>query len=140
MKAAEAAVRAWVNGKPLLVGEGRPLSQGAFLASQRSPADGAYAVLHRTTSNLTDLVAEDDGVTFARIIFTVRAGTELAAEEAASALADEIRRLRGCPEPMGDSGMTVMVSAYLTGPDFIAGESEPYAYAVAADFIMRSDT
>ncbi len=138
MMAAEAAARAWVNAQPALVGPGSPLSNGAFLADQRSPADGSYAVLHRTTTSLGDLVAEDDGVSAVRFNFDIYAGTELAAEAAAVALADRIRSLRGCPEPMGDSGLVVMASAYLTGPDYQPVTEGPFSYRVSADFIMRS--
>lgn len=136
--AAESAVRAWINSRPI-VGVGQPLSRGAYLRDQASPADGAYAVIARNPEGANPLgpPAEDDGaITIARIQAQVYAGSEDAAERGAAALRSEIDKLTGKPEPCGDSGVTVLVTDNRNGPFFVPGTAEAYCFQVGADFLL----
>jgi hypothetical protein len=137
---AQSAIRAWVNASPI-VGEGNPLSRGAYLIEQRSPADGAYTVLLRTSEGVDSPVAEDGRVGTARMQFLVYAGTVDAAENAAKALRDLIETLTGAPQPCGDTGSRILVSDNQLGPFAIppppdAGET--YAFQVNADFLLTA--
>jgi len=138
--AAEAALRAWVNARPI-VGEGQLLSRGAYLREQRSPADGAYAVIARNPEGLGSIVAEDSTLARARIQAVVFAGTEEAAENAAAALLSEFEKLTGMPEPCGTTGVTVLIADNFTGPFFQpappASSGEIYSFQVGADFVLR---
>ena len=55
MLAAEDAIRVWVNTTPALVPQNgdpdspAPIARGAYLRTQRSPADGAYLVISRAS-------------------------------------------------------------------------------------------
>lgn len=136
--AAEVAIRSWLNARPI-VGEGSPLARGAYLREQRSPADGAYAVLTRTAEQPGGVVAEDGLVSKARLIASVYAGTEDAAEAAAVAVRNEFEKLTGCPEPCGTTGVTVYVAANHTGPVLVpvaADSGEIYCFQVTADFVL----
>lgn len=138
--AAENAIRAWVNASPI-VGEGNPLALGAFLREQRSPADGAYTVLARTSEGVTNIVAEDDEIGTARMQFVVYAGTEEASEAAGKALRGLIDTLNGCPQPCGDTGYRVLVSDNRLGPFAIPvapDSGEAYAFQVNADFVLTA--
>jgi hypothetical protein len=134
--AAESAVCAWVNSRPI-VGDGNPLSRGAYLRDQASPADGAYAVIARTPEGVTPFgVAEEDSLTLARIQAQVFAGDEDTAERAAAALRSEFEKLTGKPEPCGDTGVTVLVTDNRNGPFFVPGTAEAYCFQVGADFLL----
>lgn len=136
--AAEAAVRAWVNAQPI-VGQGNPLARGAYLREQRSPADGAYAVIMRTPEGAAaSPVAEDGTVCTARMQCIVYAGTEQAAENAAAALLAQIERLTGCPEMCGDMAVKVLVTDNRIGPFYVGyqTEGENHAFQVNADFVL----
>lgn len=136
--AAEVAIRAWLNARPI-VGDGQLLARGAYLREQRSPADGAYAVLTRTVEQPGGLVAEDGVVSRARLIATVYAGTEEASEAAACAVRNEFEKLTGCPEQCGATGVTVFVAANHIGPVFVPvapDSGEIYAFQVTADFVL----
>lgn len=136
--AAEQAVREWVSARPI-VGEGRPLAMGAYLRRQRSPDTGAYTVLSRQSEGVTRVVAEDGGVSVARIQFLVFAGTEEAAENAAAALRSEVEKLTGCPERCGDTSTWVLAADNLTGPMFIDNPAaEQYCFQVGADFLLTA--
>ena len=135
-------MRAWLNGRADLVGNGGPLAGGAYLRSQRSPASGAYAVMVRQAANATRLVAEDTDPSVARVQALCYAGTAPLAEQAASGVANAWMSLTGIPEPCGDSGVTVLVSDNLTGPSAVplpADSGEAYCFQVGADFVLRSE-
>jgi hypothetical protein len=139
--AAETAIQAWVNARTSLVGGDAPLGLGAYLAGAepRSPADGAYALLSRGSPSRTGLVAEDTEPSVARITAEVRAGTIEAAEAAAVALGNAWNSLNGCPEPCGDTGVTVLVSDNVTEPSYQptpASSGEPFCFTVAGDFVL----
>jgi hypothetical protein len=139
---AETAIRAWVNTRQDLVGNGGPLSGGAYLRSQRSPASGAYAVMVRQAAPATRMVAEDPDPSLARVQALCYAGTAPLAEQAATALATAWMSLSGLPEPCGDTGVTVLVSDNLTGPSAVplpADSGEAYCFQVGADFVLRSE-
>ncbi len=137
--AAEAALRAWVNARPI-IGEGQPLARGAYLREQASPADGAYAVLQRNPEGVSSgayIEAEDGLFTTARLQAMVFAGTEEAAENAAAALRGEFEKLTGCPEPCGTTGVTVLVADNHNGPFAVPGTNEQFCFQVGADFTLR---
>jgi hypothetical protein len=142
--AAQAAVRAWVNGRADLVGDGMPLSRGAYLKEQRSPADGGYAVISRSSEGVTSVVAEPAPVlAVARIQCLVYAGTEEASELAAAALRTAFETLTGNPEPCGDTGVTVLAAGNHLGPLFVphpGDTGEIYSFQVNADFVLRDDS
>ena len=137
--AVESALRAWINAQPILADEDFPAWRGAYLREQASPADGAYAVIARNPEGVTSVVAEDSAITTARIQAVVYAGTEDAAERAAAALRTAFESLTGCPQPCGDTGVTVLVADNHYGPMFQpvppAG-SEIYSFQVGADFLL----
>jgi hypothetical protein len=137
--AAEHAVREWVNGLTALVGPGNPLSRGAFTIEQRSPADGAYATVTRTSEGVTRIVAEPGGPSIARMQFLVYAGTLTAAEQAAKALRAEVELLSGCPVRCGDTGVTILVADNYVGPfsiPHVGDTGEQFCYQVNADFML----
>jgi hypothetical protein len=140
--AATDAIRAWINTRRDLTGEGNPLTLGAYLTQQRSPAAGAYAVLARQETGLAALTAEPSpALAVARLHAMVYAGTETAAETAAAALRTAFEELTGCPEPCGDTGVLVLVADNHTGPLFVPmpGEGgEQYCFQVGADFVLAS--
>lgn len=136
--AAEAAVRAWINARPITAA-GQPLANGAYFRDQRSPAGGAYAVIARGPDPGPGIVAEDSAVTRARIQAYVYAGTVEAAESAASALRGEFETLTGVPEPCGDTGVLVLVADNHTGPVFVpqpADTGENYCFQVGTDLLL----
>lgn len=139
--AAQSAIRAWVNASSI-VGDGNPLSGGAYLREQRSPADGAYAVLMRQSEGVTSVVAEQDGsMGVARMQFVVYAGTEDAAENAATALRSLIETLTGAPQPCGTTGVKILVSDNWVGPLQIPvspDTGEIFAFQVNADFVLTA--
>jgi hypothetical protein len=142
---AEAAIRAWINTNPALVDpagddDDRPLARGAYLRSQRSPADGPYVVLARTPpgggepGGVAEPAPELDQ---ARFTFQVYAGTELAAEHGAVALLTALQALTGDPAPAGSTGVVILAHGLLTGPTFIpAPASEQYCFMVTADLLL----
>jgi hypothetical protein len=136
--AAQSAIRAWINASPL-VGDGNPLSRGAYLREQRSPADGSYCVLSRNSEGVGDLVAEDAVFTRARIQALVYAGTEEAAETSAAALRSAFEALQGLPALCGTTGIKIMVAENHIGPLLIPiapDSGEIYCFQVGADFIL----
>lgn len=143
---AESAVRAWVNSREDLIGtQGTPgpLARGAYLIQQRSPADGAYAVLSRQAGDAEPLVAEPSLFDQARIMTVIRAGTVEAAEAAANAYVNAVKSLTGAPVTCGDTGVIVRAHANLAGPQFVpqpADSGEQYAFLVAADFILQGSS
>jgi hypothetical protein len=137
---AQQTLRAWVNSKTSsLVGQGLPLSRGAYLRQQASPADGAYATVH-STGKPGDAVAESDpGLSTVSAAFLVFAPVEETAENAAAALASEIELLTGMPQAAGSSGYMVLVADNLRGPVSVpqpADSGEPYCFQVTADFAL----
>ena len=139
--AAQSAVRAWINGRLDLVGQGNPLPNGAYLMTQASPEAGAYAVVSRTSEGVTSLVAENPpGVTVARMQCLVLAGTIEASELAAAAVRTAFESLRGQPEQCGTTGIWVLVTDNHLGPLFITPPAtlggEVYAHQVNADFTL----
>lgn len=141
---ASQALRAWINGRrDLTDGQGGgPLSLGAFPVQIESPGDGSYATVQAVPTARTQVIAEDDRISTHRGSFMVYAGTIEAAENAAVALANAIRSLRGAPEPCGDAaGTTLLVHDNLTEPAEVPMPGvggEQYAYNVSADFVMLS--
>jgi hypothetical protein len=136
--AAEEAIGAWVNNRTDLVGRDRPLSRGASLLQQRSPADGAHALIDRQGGPAETLVAGQSPFDLARIIAVIRAGTPEAVELAAKAYADAVRSLTGCPVPCGETGVFALTHDNLTGPQFVqqpADSGEQYSFQV--DFLLR---
>jgi hypothetical protein len=138
MTAAE-AVRAWVNGPSGLSGDG-PVSRGAYLQSQASPADGAYAVLEQQPGPGEAPVAEPSPLQVARGSALVYAGTSEAAGQAAGAYADAVRGLEGCPVAMGDA--MCLAHANLAGPSYVpqpGGSGEQFCFQVVADFLLTAE-
>ena len=105
MLAAEAAIREWVNADPGLVPQngdpdsGAPICRGAYLRTQRSPADGAYLVISRALpgGNEAGVAEVTPALGLARITAQAYAGTEEAAEEAAAAYARAVAACTGVP-------------------------------------------
>jgi hypothetical protein len=147
---AEEAIRAWVNSNPALVPQngdpdsGLPISRGAYLRSQRSPADGPYLVIERAMPG----GAEPPGVCepapelgTARIIARTYAGTEQASEAAATAYYNAVASAVGDPQPCGDTGTWVLSHDSLAGPAFISQGptgGENYCFQVVAEFLLAT--
>jgi hypothetical protein len=146
--AAESAIRAWVNADRSMVPppgaenpDAWPVSRGAYLRTQRSPADGAYVVISRALPGGSEAAvaepAEELGT--ARIITQAYAGTEEAAEIAATAYANAVTRLTGVPAPCGDTGIRILSHAQLAGPAFIPAApttGEQFCFQVTAEFLL----
>jgi hypothetical protein len=133
---AEGAVRAWVNGRTDLVGEGRPLPLGAHLARLRSPAQGAYIRLLRV-GGVRALTAETP-FDQARISGTIYGTTKETAAQAAAAYATVLEGLQGDPVMMSP-GVECKVVDNITGPialDDSDSGREQYRYLVDADFFL----
>lgn len=139
MIAAETTLREWVNGQPGLTGKGNPITQGAFLHEQRSPLDGAYAVVHRLAGPGQVVAEQSSELTTAGIAFLVYSLTEDVAEKAAKALATAIETLTGIPQRAGDTGVSVLVHDNLTGPVYAPqppDSGEQFCFQVSADFML----
>ena len=129
------AVRAWVNAHATLVGPGRPLAHGAHRTRLRSPGQGAYVLLYRV-GGTGDLVAEDPADR-ARIGGLIYAGTDEAAEVAATAYANAVEALSGVPAAMGSA--TCLVADDVIGPTLVdesRSDNDQWVYAVDADFYL----
>jgi hypothetical protein len=141
--AGEAVVAAWTQSRADLTGKDNPLPVGAFLNQNRprSPADGAYAVINRAPGGATLAIAEDSPFTTVRVLASIYAGTQQAAENAAQAWLDAVRTLTGDPVPVpGSDGAVIRVTDNYTGPAFQppgATEYEPYCFTAGADFILQ---
>lgn len=139
MIVAETAIQAWTNAQPGLTGDGNPLSRGAYLRSQRSPADGAYAVLARQPGAPALVAEHDPGLDSARIVANFYAGTIPTAEAAAAAWGTAVQALTGVPAPCGDTGIQVLVSDTVTGPIYVPtppDAGEQYCFQVSAVFTL----
>jgi len=124
-----------LNARLDLVGAGRPIALGAHRAPIRSPGQGAYVLLSRVGGS-PDLLAEGS-VDRARISAVVYAGTDEAAENAATAYRNAVEGLSGAPAVMGSA--LCLVADNISGPLFLderAGSGDQYAYAVDADFYL----
>jgi hypothetical protein len=135
---AQSAIRAWINARDI-VGEGSALSRGAYLQTQRSVADGAYAVVSRTSEGVTDVVAEGSDAGVARIQCLVFAGTEDASEAAAKALRQAFEGLTGAPQKCGTTDVSIMVAFNHLGPFLVPWApdgGETYCHQVNADFLL----
>jgi hypothetical protein len=133
--AAVTVVRDWLNSLPDLVGQGKPLALGAFRRQIRSPGQGAYLVLSRI-GRAGDLVAEDL-LDSPRISASIYAGTDEAAELAATAYANTLAGLVGSPAVMGDHRCLLVDD--IVGPlliDNSDSEREEYQYLVDASFFV----
>jgi hypothetical protein len=139
--AAATAIRAWVNGRRDLVGEGMPFPLGAFRRPIESPADGAYCVISRTGDPPSTVGAEDNRVGISRIQALCYAGTIEASEFAASALRDAFESLRGCPEACGDTNVLVLVCDSVSGPAEMPvppDSGEIFCNMVTADLVLTA--
>lgn len=144
MIAGEAVVAAWTQSRPdLVAGEDAPLPLGAWLDQDRprSPASGAYAIINRAPGGAAVAIAEDSPFTTVRVLASVYAGTQQAAENAAQAWLDAARTLTGQPVPVpGSDGAVIRVTDNYTGPAFVppgATEYEAYCFTAGADFILQ---
>jgi hypothetical protein len=135
---AEGAVRAWLNARADLVGQGKPIQLGAHLTRLRSPGRGAYAYLLRV-GGLPALTAERP-VDQARISVTLYAPTKETAALAATAYASALHvlSLGGPPVPMGPNALCRVVDN-ITGPTAVddhLSQREQHRYVVDADFFL----
>jgi hypothetical protein len=132
---AEAAVKAWLNARLDLVGQGRPIPLGAHLGRLRSPGRGAYAHLLRVGGS-PSLTAESP-VDRARVSATLYGTTKETACAAALAYATALERLDGIPTAMGP--LVCATVDNITGPtalDDHESAREQYRYVVDADFYL----
>jgi hypothetical protein len=142
MLAAEAAIRAWINDPAtgLLDGQGGgPLARGAYLRSQRSPADGAYCVLATTWGEEGPVAEPSPALALTRVVFRVYAGTEEAAERAAAALAGAIAGLTGAPRRCGQTSTWIRGHDQMTGPIFVpagADSGEQFCFQVSCQLLL----
>jgi hypothetical protein len=150
MLAAEGAIRAWVNANRALVPaaddprpDDWPISRGAYLRSQRSPADGAYVVLVTTWGEEGPVAEPTSALALTRVTFRCFAGTEEAAEQAASALAKALASLSGVPARCGDTSTWIRGHDQLTGPMFVpAGPDagEEFCFQVSVQLLLADYT
>jgi hypothetical protein len=138
---ASTAIREWINARPGLTGKGNPLPLGAHLDGEavRSPAHGAYALLIRDPGVNQSAIAEDYGVSLARITAHVKAGTIQAAEAACVALSNAFQSLTGCPEPCGTTGVMVLVADNFAEPGYVpvpGTGGEQFEFTCGAVFML----
>lgn len=140
MIAGQAAVKAWINSRADLVGQGNPLPLGAYLEEVRSPADGAYALVERQPATGEANPAEGSPLTTVRTVLSCYAGTHDAAELAATALLGAIQECQGNPVPVTDpdgSAVLRVTDKYIGPVNKPAGAGEEtYCFWVGADFIF----
>lgn len=132
------ALRAWVNSRTAtLVGDGKPLALGAWLANPprstntpRAPYRGAYAVLSRVGGGPDAL----DTAPWDRPRVSARIGgvTYGQASAAATAYANALLTLDGTPIPVTWTGednieraVTLLACDQIVGPLEIPGTTEP---------------
>lgn len=142
--AAESAVRAWLNDPKTGLTDGAgggPVSRGAYLRTQRSPADGAYVVLSRTPPGEEPPQTAEvlPGMDLARFTFHVYAGTEEATEAGAVALAARLSVLTGIPEQCGETSVRILAHDQLSGPTFLPpapDTGEAYCFEVTVALLL----
>lgn len=138
------AVREWINSDLELRGTRAapgPLVLGATnseLDPPRSPASGAYCVLTRGSIGPEGQpVAEDDTVTWARIVHLV-CGTKAAlADKAATALCAAIRAAAPPAQPMG--AMACLATANVSRPTSVPApgiDQFDYCQQFTADYLL----
>jgi hypothetical protein len=134
---AEAAVRDWVNANTALVGDGKPLTRGAYLKLLRSPYGGTYAYLSVIGGTPRQVVAERVAKPFvrARIGAQIFGTTKESAAAAAVAYCNAVEALLVGPTPMGTAAVCLFADA-ISGPLELAFGPE-VRYAVDCDFILR---
>ncbi|MER7500444.1 hypothetical protein AB0L05_27680 [Nonomuraea pusilla] len=130
------AVLAWANNHATLTGPGKPISLGALRAQPRSPGQGAYLWVTRIDG--ADALIAEDAVDQARIAGVIFAGTNEAAELAATAYANALAELSGQRTAMGEA--VCLVVDDIVGPQFIDDRAGPrgteVAYQVDASFFL----
>lgn len=141
MIAAEPAVRAWINSKATLVGIGQPLSNGAFLREQKSPASGCYAVIAQGPTSPGPVAEPSPNLSQHTIGAMIYGGTQDTALAAATAYASAVEQLLGCPEACGSTGVKVLAAMNVTGPaaqPWAPDTGEQFAYLVTAQFLLAA--
>lgn len=129
---AEGVLKLWLAADDALVGTGNPIPAGVHLTRLRAPYTQAWALL--------SLIAGDDqwfaGPTHrARISASVYGPTRLAANAAAVAYANTLRRI-GAERPVVEgTGRQLVASAAITGPLYIP-DGEDERYLVDADVFL----
>lgn len=111
---AVAATIEWVNTQPDLVGAGSPLQGGAHRWRERSPGQGAYALIVYAGGGRAESEAP---IHEARISASIYAGSEPAARVAAVAYAnllDQVEYLT--PITLPESGAVLLSVDSITGP------------------------
>lgn len=130
------AVRAWVNAQATLVGAGNPLPLGAHRWRERSPGEGAYALIVPAGGGPD---ATEAPMLAARVGAQIYAGTEAAARRGASGYLDLLASLDYLPPPTVTwaAGSAVIEAVdQITGPTPISSTGE-YAYLVDAVFYLH---
>lgn len=129
----EGIVRDWINSRDDLVGEGRPLTRGAYLKRLRS--QGAYAFLI-SVGTPGDLSAEVP-IARARVSATIYGRTKEVSSNAATAYMTVLESVNGKPETVG--AYRILVVDNITGPlplDDQLTTREEFRYLVDADFYV----
>lgn len=144
MLAAEAAVRAWLNDPKTGLNDGHgggPLARGVYLRSQRSPADGAYAILAVAGSPEPGIAEQSDVLALTRVTCRIFAGTEEMAEESAAAVTRAFGALTGVPAPCADTSIWILSHDQLSGPTYVqAGPDagEQYCFQVSCQLLLAA--
>jgi len=132
------AVLAWINAQPGLSGAGNPLPLGARRWEERSPGQGAYALLVYVGNgpDLGDAVF----MTSARVSATVFAGTDAASRVAAIALAELYAASQYAPPQtvVLRDGSSVVIQAIdnIAGPRNLQPATGDWAHLLDATFTI----
>jgi len=141
--AGDVLVRAWVNGRDDLTGQGGPLSGGAYDKEQAGSGPGGAYVVVSQTGGAGGPVAESGGeLATVNVSMQVYSLTKENASRAATALFTAVDALTGLPEPCGDRAAAegwILVTDQVRGPIAIPQPGvggEQFTYMVTADFML----
>lgn len=130
------AVRAWINAQAALVGAGNVLPLGAHRWREKSPGQGAYALIVAAGGGLDPTEAPMMNI---RVGAQIYAGTEAAARRAADGYLDLLASLDYLPPQTvtwPDGTAVIEAVDQITGPTPIASTGEA-AFLVDAVFYLH---
>lgn len=122
-----AAMKAWINSRTALVGQGKPLQMGAHLKYLMGGEPAVYAFLEEQLTTRSDDAPENPDM-WAAMSAQIYGGTREAVSTAATALAEELSsNLQGAGQIVGtgSADVLVMVVDDIQGPSWFPDGSKP---------------
>lgn len=130
---AEGVLKTWLVSRDSLVGPGNPLPAGVHLVRLRSPYTAAWALLSSVGGD--DDWLPDSASHRARLSASVYGPTRLAANTAAVAYANTLRRIPSERPFVDGTGRQLVAVAAITGPLYIP-DGDDERYLVDADIYL----